>query len=82
MINRMEETPLEEQNRLLQIDEWKSEVRSVGSGLISFYFDGYEQAVRADNLELLNVDLIKKVLKYYLGCFYFCLKTCLKSDKK
>jgi putative membrane fusion protein len=53
----------EEQNRIAQIEEWKSDIVTAGSGLVSFYFDGFEQVLNADKLNTLNADLIKKVLK-------------------
>ncbi|OQB25305.1 MAG: HlyD family secretion protein [Firmicutes bacterium ADurb.Bin182] len=53
----------EEQNRQNQIEEWKSEIRSLDSGVVSFYFDGFEQVLSADKIETLNADLIKRVLK-------------------
>jgi putative membrane fusion protein len=53
----------EEQNRIAQIEEWKSDIVTAGSGLVSFYFDGFEQVLCADKLNTLNADLIKRVLK-------------------
>jgi putative membrane fusion protein len=53
----------EEQNRTAQIEEWKSDIVTAGSGLVSFYFDGFEQVLCADKLNTLNADLIKRVLK-------------------
>ncbi|NCB32130.1 MAG: hypothetical protein EOM66_12090, partial [Clostridia bacterium] len=45
-----------------QLAEYTSEVAAKGSGVVSFYFDGYEQVLNANKLEVLNADLVNKVL--------------------
>ncbi len=53
----------QEAERDAQLKEWKSDVYSSGSGVLSFYFDGYEQALSASKLELINADLVSNVLR-------------------
>lgn len=45
-----------------QLAEYTSEVAAKGSGLVSFYSDGYEQVLNADKLDVLNAELVSKVL--------------------
>ena len=52
----------EEEAKKGQLSEYTSEVAAKGNGLVSFYFDGYEQVLSADKLDVVNADLINKVL--------------------
>lgn len=45
-----------------QLAEYTSEVAAKGSGVVSFYFDGYEQVLNADKLEVISAELVNKVL--------------------
>ncbi len=50
----------EQQN---SVKSWKRDVvNSAGTGIISFYFDGYEQALAINKLSTINADLIDKVV--------------------
>lgn len=54
----------EEANQLNNISSWKSDIKNIaGNGIISFYFDGNEQVLRLDKLDMLNADLILETLK-------------------
>lgn len=44
------------------ISAWTEDVIAKGDGAVSFYFDGYEQAINAEKLNMLSGDLIKRVL--------------------
>ncbi len=50
-----------------QLAGWQSEVTATGSGVVSFYFDGYEQVLNAGKLEVVNADLVKSVIKGATG---------------
>lgn len=52
----------EEEAKRNQLAEYTSEVSSKGSGVASFYFDGYEQVLNAEKLDVVNADIITKVL--------------------
>lgn len=52
----------EEEAKQSQLGEYTSEVSAKGSGVASFYFDGYEQVLNADKLDVVNADIITKVL--------------------
>lgn len=53
----------EEHSRFAQIEGWKSDIVTTESGLVSFYFDGFEQILNAKKMDTLNADLIKKALR-------------------
>ncbi|MEG1547204.1 MAG: HlyD family efflux transporter periplasmic adaptor subunit [Clostridia bacterium] len=53
----------DQEDKQLQLMNWKSEITAKQSGKISFYFDGYEQILSAEKLDVLNADLINTVLK-------------------
>lgn len=53
----------EESAKLSQIAEYSSTVSAKMTGVVSFYFDGYEQVLTADKLDVLNADLISNVIK-------------------
>lgn len=63
--------PTEQLNSLYQsedtkktlVDSYMSEVPAVGSGIVSFYFDGFEQVLTADKLSMVNADLINNAIK-------------------
>lgn len=44
------------------ISAWTEDVVAQGDGAVSFYFDGYEQAINAEKLNMLSGDLVKRVL--------------------
>lgn len=45
-------------------DTWKRDIRNeVGAGVISFYFDGYEQVLNVDKLSTINGALVNSVVK-------------------
>ena len=46
------------------VAEWeRSIVNSAGSGVVSFYFDGYERVINASQLSMINSALINSVVK-------------------
>lgn len=54
----------QEDVQLNNLAAWKSDrTNSLGSGVVSFYFDGYEQALNTEKLDVINADLIADVLK-------------------
>ncbi len=50
-----------EQAKQEQLNSYVTEVAASGSGVISFYFDGYEQALNYDKLDMLNAELVSSV---------------------
>lgn len=46
-----------------QLNQYRSDVVATDSGRISFYFDGYEQALDATKLDLLSSELVNMALK-------------------
>ncbi len=54
----------QEEEQLNNLATWKRDiVNSAGAGIVSFYFDGYETALNAQKLDVLNADLIASVLQ-------------------
>ncbi len=54
----------QEEQQLTNLATWKRDIiNTVGDGTVSFYFDGYEQAISANKLNVLNADLISGVLR-------------------
>lgn len=54
----------QEEQQLTNLAAWKRDIiNTVGDGIVSFYFDGYEQAISASKLNMLNADLIEGVLR-------------------
>lgn len=54
----------QENVQLNNLSSWKSDmVNTAGSGVVSFYFDGYEQALDTQKLDMVNADLIAEVIK-------------------
>lgn len=52
-----------EAEKQAQLSSYVTEVAASGTGVISFYFDGYEQALNYDKLDMLNPELIERVIK-------------------
>ena len=52
-----------ELERLTQLSDYWTEATASGSGLVSFYFDGYEQVLSADKLGMLNAEVIRSVVR-------------------
>ena len=52
-----------EAEKQAQLNSYVTEVSASESGVISFYFDGYEQALNYDKLDMLNPELIERVIK-------------------
>lgn len=52
-----------EQTKQEQLASYVTEVTASGAGVVSFYFDGYEQALNYDKLGMLNPELISNALK-------------------
>lgn len=44
------------------LSAWTEEVTANGPGLVSYYFDGYEQAMNAEKLNMITADLVKRAL--------------------
>lgn len=51
-----------EESRKLALSEWVSDIVAAEAGTVSFYYDGFEQTMNADKIELLNVALLKTML--------------------
>lgn len=51
------------QTKKTQIAEWRNEIVCPGAGVASFYFDGFEQALNADKLDILTADLVNSAKK-------------------
>lgn len=45
------------------ISAWLESSVAESSGVVSYYFDGYEQAMNAEKLNMLSADLVKRALK-------------------
>lgn len=52
----------EESDKQLQLMSWKSEIAAKQEGMVSFYFDGYEQALCVSKLSMINAELVSAVL--------------------
>ncbi|MEA4969569.1 MAG: HlyD family efflux transporter periplasmic adaptor subunit [Candidatus Pelethousia sp.] len=52
----------EAETKKAQLAEYTSEVAAKGGGVASFYFDGYEQVLNADKLDVISAELVNKVL--------------------
>ena len=44
------------------LSAWTEEVSAREDGLVSYYFDGYEQAMNAEKLNMISADLVKRAL--------------------
>lgn len=52
-----------EEEKLAQIAAYETEVLSTGEGVVSFYFDGYEEVLNDQKLETVNVELVNAAIK-------------------
>ena len=52
----------EETAKLAQIAEYTSTVNAKMTGLVSFYFDGYELVLNGEKLDVVSADVIKKII--------------------
>lgn len=57
----------EETAKKAQIAEYTSTVAAKLTGLVSFYFDGYEQVLSADKLDVVNADLVTNIINGAAG---------------
>ncbi|HWR22866.1 MAG TPA: HlyD family efflux transporter periplasmic adaptor subunit [Feifaniaceae bacterium] len=54
----------QEEQQLTNLNTWKRDIlNNEGEGVVSFYFDGYEQALSAKKLNMLNSDLVSGVIR-------------------
>lgn len=44
------------------LSTWTEDVTAKESGLVSYYFDGYEQAMNAEKLNMITADLVKRAI--------------------
>lgn len=64
--NRLEDTKLmqlyqDESKRMGNITSWKTSATADRDGIVSFYFDGYENILTADTFATLSADTLRKV---------------------
>jgi len=52
----------QEAAKVAQLDMYRGAILSAGAGVISFYFDGYEQVFNQQKLDMITPDLIKSAL--------------------
>lgn len=52
-----------EANQLDIVEKWTEVVKAEGPGRVSYYFDGYEQAINKEKLGLVTSDLLRSALK-------------------
>ncbi len=45
------------------ISAWTEEVTAPNAGIVSYYFDGYEQAMNAEKLGMISPDLVNRAIK-------------------
>lgn len=50
-------------SRVQLLEAWTEGVEAEGSGTVSYFFDGYEEAMNAEKLDMLSSDLIEKAIK-------------------
>ncbi len=53
----------QEETKLSQIMSYATDVTATEEGVVSFYFDGYEDVLNADKLDTVNVELINAAAK-------------------
>ena len=53
----------ERATRLDQLNQWRTDVRTAADGRVSFYFDGYEQALNVAKLEIISTKLVLGAIK-------------------
>ncbi len=58
---------LAEQQQLDTLAGWRSSVTAVRDGVVSFYFDGYEDVLNVAKLDNVNADLVNSVIKGAAG---------------
>ena len=51
----------EESTKLTQLAEYTSTVSAKMTGVVSFYFDGFEQILTAEKMDMINADVLKMV---------------------
>jgi len=66
--NRLEDTKLmqlyqDEAKRLGNISSWRTSATADRDGIVSFYFDGYEDILTADSFATLSADTLRKVFQ-------------------
>ncbi len=60
----LSELYLQHEQQLKNLSTWKRDIiNTAGEGVVSFYFDGFEQALNANKLSMINADLISGVLR-------------------
>lgn len=52
-----------EANQLDIVEKWTEKIKAEGAGRVSYYFDGYEQAINHEKLSLVTSDLLRSALK-------------------
>lgn len=57
----------EESTKLTQLAEYTSTVSAKMTGVVSFYFDGFEQILTAEKLDMVNADVLKMVFSGETG---------------
>lgn len=65
--NKLDDTRLislyqDEKTHQSTIDTWKNEAAAVRNGIVSFYFDGYEQILTADNFLDIPAETLRRVI--------------------
>ena len=53
----------ERATRLDQLNQWRTDVNTAADGRVSFYFDGYEQALNVAKLEIISTKLVLGAIK-------------------
>ena len=53
----------ERATRLDQLNQWRTDVSTAADGRVSFYFDGYEQALNVAKLEIISTKLVLGAIK-------------------
>ena len=51
----------EEETKQAQIAEYTSQVSAKSTGIVSFYFDGYEDVLSVEKLDVVNADLVSQI---------------------
>lgn len=49
--------------RRAQLSEWSSTIVAPSQGIVSFYFDGFEQALNANKLDMITSNLVSSAIK-------------------
>ena len=54
----------QEEQQVADLGSWKRDiVNNAGTGVVSFYFDGYETVLNANKLDTINAELVSSVIK-------------------